>query len=142
MLWPGWRRQYGVAVAILALVALAFTILTAGAGEAFRDSGQVAVTPALEEHARLGGQLRIVMIAFTGAIVFIVSWDRLRSRAEATTKGAVTTRRALLEGGLRAAIAVLAIFALVWLVRTGHEGAKATWPPLSVIPPSRSISTS
>lgn len=86
MVRPDWRRRYGVAVALLGLVALAFTILTAGAGEAFRESRSIFASPALNEHAELGDQLKAVMVVFVGAIV-----------------------------------------ALVWVVRTGHEGAEVAW---------------
>jgi uncharacterized membrane protein len=140
MLRPQWRRRYGVALAVLALIALAFTILTVAAGEAFQGSGQVALTAELEEHARLGEQLRIVMIIFAAAIIFIVSRDQVQRRAGRTS--AETSRHPFADHGLRAAITVLAIVALVWVVRTGHQGAKATWPPLSSSQPSRSISAS
>jgi hypothetical protein len=140
MVRPQWRRRYGVALAVLALVALAFTILTVAAGQAFRDSGQVALTAELEEHARLGEQLRIVMIIFAAAIIFIVSRDQVQSRAGTTR--AEPSRHSSVDHGLRAAVTVLAVVALVWVVRTGHEGAKATWPPLSLSQPSRSISAS
>lgn len=121
-----WRRRYGVPAALLALVALAFTILAAGAGEAFRASRPIFASPALNEHAELGDQLKAVMVVFAGALVGLVASDLLRGPG-ALARLARIVHRPQIERLVRIGIAALAAIALVWTVRTGHEGAKVAW---------------
>jgi uncharacterized membrane protein len=126
MVRPDWRRRYGVAVSLLALVALAFTILAAGAGEAFRASRAIFASPALNAHAELGDQLKAVMVVFSGALVGFVASDLLRGPGW-LAQLARLLHRPPIERLVRVGIAVLAVIALVWTVRTGHEGAKVAW---------------
>jgi uncharacterized membrane protein len=126
MVRPDWRRRYGVAAALLALVALAFTILAAGAGEAFRASRAIFASPALNEHAELGDQLKAVMVVFAGSLVGLVAADQMRGPGTLARLARIL-HRPQIERLVRIGIAALAAIALVWVVRTGHEGAKVAW---------------
>lgn len=126
MVRSDWRLRYGVAVSLLALVALAFTILAAGAGEAFRESRAIFASPALNEHAELGDQLKALMVLFSGALVGFVASDLLRGPGRLAQLARLLHRPAI-ERLVRIGIAVLAVLALVWVVRTGHAGAKVAW---------------
>ncbi len=174
-----WLTRYGVALAIGAIVTLGATNLAVGAGEAFREARDNAMTsstltaPAgesgetgesgepggapsgeegedqqLDEHAELGDQLRIVMILFAGAIVLLVAADQARRRGTEGPIGRAATALASrrIDLALKAAVGILAAVAIVWVVRTGHEGAKVAWseepgfgnqdsPPAGVAPP-------
>jgi uncharacterized membrane protein len=132
MVRPDWRRRYGPAVAALGLVALVFTILAAGAGEAFRASRPIFASPALNEHAELGDQLKAVMVLFVGALVVFLAAD-LRRGPEMLRKLAQLLHRPGTERLARFGISTLAVVALVWVVRTGHEGAEVAWSQPSVL---------
>jgi hypothetical protein len=153
MIRSEWRRRFGVALAITALVALAATNLTVSAGGSFKDafdsgetlSAQVppvappagqesegAQSPenaAIDKHGELGDQLRIAMIFFTGAIVLLVVADEARRRriGGRLGQGAELLDHPRTALALRTGIGLLAAFTLVWVIRTGHEGAKAAW---------------
>lgn len=119
-----WWSRYRVALAVLGLVALATTILAADAGEAFRESSPAFEIPALDEHARLGEQLKFLMVFFSGSIVALVSLDKGRLSIY---------RKRPLSGLMRFGLSLLSILALVWVVRTGHEGAKVTFGQLAAL---------
>lgn len=139
---PAWRRRYGLATGVLALVTMAATILTAGAGEALRDEraarfraragAATAGTPRrapggggggrLEHHADLGQQLRLIVILLAVVFVALVVIDRYGARATSgpAAGSALSTTVAVVA-------AVIAVFAAIWVVRTGHVGAEMTW---------------
>jgi hypothetical protein len=148
MLRPDWRLRYGLALAILALISLASTVLTVGAGEAFRRARESAVAglsgrlpqgiPAppgggqsgLNLHAQLGVQLRVIMFVFVAVILAIVIADAIRGRDDhqgRLGRFAALVERPGLNRAIRVAVAGLAVLAVVWVVRTGHEGAKLAW---------------
>src|SRR4051794_18291721 len=63
--WPAFFERYALAIGALTVVTLASTILTAGAGEAFREDrggGGGPEAAQLSEHAESGETLRLVMI--------------------------------------------------------------------------------
>lgn len=132
MVRPDWRRRYGVAVGVLGVVALAFTILAAGAGEAFRESRPIFASSALSEHAELGDQLKAVMVLFVGALVAFLAAD-LRGAPSFLSRFARFLHRPGTERFARVAISLLAVIALVWVVRTGHEGAEVAWSQPSAL---------
>jgi hypothetical protein len=113
----GPRRRYGLLWAAFAVVALAATVLTAGAGEAFMDN-RPQVSAVLRDHKEAAETLRLLMFGLTAAILVLVAldWSALRRRVPA----AATT-------ALAALVAVLALGAGFFTVRAGHLGAKAAW---------------
>jgi hypothetical protein len=121
---PGWLDRYGVAIGALTVASLASTILTAGAGEAFRDSGEGG--PGIAEHADAGETLRLVMIGLTAVVL-----AGLALRRAATGDGPARLyglgRQAWVAPVTRAAFAIFAVLALFFVIRTGHLGAKQTW---------------
>ncbi len=166
MVRPEWRRRYGVALAVAALVCLAFTIVAAGAGDALRhdreqalfaangvpvppavkaggDGGEAAASSALQalggstaaeasalaSHAALGEQLRTAMIILTAGILGLVLADVVSRRGIGGPLGqaAALLERPRIALAARIGISILAVFTLVWVVRAGHEGAKAVW---------------
>jgi uncharacterized membrane protein len=122
---PAWLDRYGLALGVLAVVSTAATILTVGAGQAFRaDREQRAggfgggaggdEASRLAAHAHAGEILRIVVIAFTVALLLTLLVRRLRGRNA-------------VDLVLRAAVAGLAVAAIFFVIRTGHLGAQLTW---------------
>jgi hypothetical protein len=110
----GPRRRHGLLWAGFALVALAATVLTAGAGEAFMDA-RPQVSDVLRDHKEAAETLRSLMFGLTAAILVLVALDwRRRVPAAATTAVAVL-------------VVILSLGAGFFTVRTGHLGAKAAW---------------
>ena len=108
---PAWRERFGLAWALLALVALGGTVLAAGAGsELLASFGGAKPGTDLAEHAELADTLKIVMFVFAAAVVAVVALGRRLP--------------ALLSG---IALVVLALLAAYYVVRVGDLGARATW---------------
>jgi uncharacterized membrane protein len=123
---PEWRLRYGLAWAAVALVTMAFTILAAGAGEAFRASRPIFASAALNEHAELGDQLKAVVVLFSAGIVGVVISDHLRDSGLLGRLAQLVHRPPIFRA-VRLGLSLLAVVALVWVVRTGHEGAEVAW---------------
>jgi hypothetical protein len=121
---PEWMDRYGVAIGGLAVVSLASTILTAGAGEAFRDSGEGG--PGIAAHADAGETLRLVMIALTAVVLIGLALRRAAAGQGLARLGGLG-RQAWVSPVTRASFAVLAVVALFFVIRTGHLGAERTW---------------
>jgi hypothetical protein len=121
---PEWMDRYGVAIGGLAVVSLASTILAAGAGEAFRASGEGG--PGIAAHADAGETLRLVMIGLT-AVVLVGLALRRAAAGEGLVRLRGLGRQAWVAPVTRGAFAIVAVAALFFVVRTGHLGAKQTW---------------
>ena len=126
---PSFFQRYALAIGALTVVTLAATILTVGAGEAFRsdrpmDGGSDAQR--LHEHAESGETLRLVMIGLAAVVLIAVllSQSREGSRLGFAAGLAGSTGVRLAVRGLFVIGAAAAIF---FVIRTGHLGAKLTW---------------
>jgi hypothetical protein len=91
-----------------------------------RASRPLFASPALNEHAELGDQLKAVMVLFVGALVVFLAAD-LERGPQALDKLAQLLHRPGMERLSRVGISLLAVVAMVWVVRTGHEGAEVAW---------------
>ncbi|POM22610.1 hypothetical protein BTM25_55600 [Actinomadura rubteroloni] len=121
---PAWRLRFGVAAGGALVAVMAATMLAAGAGEALRDAraGGGPVPAAVAEHGELGGQLRVLVVALTVVFLAVLVLDARRARVPEPGRAAVLAGRAA-----AALVVVLAVLALVWVVRAGHAGAELTW---------------
>jgi hypothetical protein len=122
---PAILARHGVLLGGFAAVSLAATLLAVGAGEAFRDDRAAQggpISDLLREHAEAGENLRLVMIGFTLVIVLAMLAHRLPGSA--VGRLLATGPLALILRGL---IAVFAVAAIFFVIRTGHLGAKLAW---------------
>lgn len=104
--------RYGLHVAIFGVVTLIATLLTAGAGEAFREDRERELQPVattLADHADAGATLRLTVVLLALALA-----------ASLFTRGVLKT-------ALRVLTVLLAITAIGFTVRAGHLGAKLAW---------------
>ena len=109
--------RYTTPVAIFAVVTLAFTLLAAGAGEAFlertqRERPELADSATMQDHADAGDLLRFTVFALTFVLV-----------------GLLFATRNPLRIVLRVLVVLIALVAIFYTVRTGHLGAKLAWGP-------------
>jgi uncharacterized membrane protein len=117
---PAWIERHGLPAGAVAVAATAATILTVGAGEAFREDrgggggGPAGETARLNEHAESGDTLRILVILFTLGFVGWMYTHRRRLSGPASI-------------ALRVGVAALGIASIFFVIRTGHLGAELTW---------------
>jgi hypothetical protein len=109
------RPRYGVPLAAFAIVTLAFTLLTAGAGEAFREDRERAEPellndPMMADHADAGSALRFTIALLALSLV-----------------GALFARRGFAFVALRVVVVLLALSGLFFVVRVGHLGSDLVW---------------
>jgi uncharacterized membrane protein len=110
-----WRQRFGVTLAVLSAVSCVAVILAKQSGEAmFHYMNQA---PAISRHEDLAK----VTVVLTGLLFLaIVAMVGAHRRGMAKT-------RSRLSVALSSVTIVLAIFAIVGTIQTGHEGAKVTW---------------
>ncbi len=134
---PAWFAHHGVWVALVAVVALASTNLTMGAGKALRNdlhlNGGFGPTASLiARHAHAASILRILVIVFTAVLIVSVAVFRTADRritglAVFDAPLEAIRSRAPLSAGLRILVVVLALGCAYFVFRTGDLGAKAVW---------------
>ncbi len=125
MLRPRWRNGlpswcFPAAFGVL----LVMTILATQSGEAF-DKLVRGVAP-IKKHQELAETTRLVLaLAFVLSVVHgIVHW---RSKPEIDSSATNTATLKQAEQALGFVLAVVAVIGTIWMIRTGHEGARLVW---------------
>jgi hypothetical protein len=126
---PHFFERNALAIGAFTVITLAATILTAGAGEAFRSDrggGPPDEAQRLSEHAESGDWLRLVMLGVAALVLFAVALTQARAGNRLGFLSGLASSRGvrLALRGLFVAGAVIAIF---FVIRTGHLGAQVTW---------------
>lgn len=129
---PEWFRRYGIALSILAIVAMASLFLTMGAGSALRDAlhlgGGFGDSALIARHSAAADKLRILDILFTAVIIVAFAAHRI--------SGGMPTGIGLIDRILRPNWAVQTLGVLIVVLalgsgymtwKTGDLGAKAVW---------------
>lgn len=127
---PMWRAAAGWWPLALLVVVVVLMFGAKESGEALigaydRANGEGAVD--IDQHESLAETtfvMTLVWLVVLAALTVIERVERLRTAALAVVATNATVRQVL--GGLAALIGVLAT---VWMIRTGHEGAKSVWGP-------------
>lgn len=127
---PEWRIRFGPQLAGSALVVAVATILAAGSGEPFEDL--LPIGDLANKHQSLGETTRLLTILFFVVTVVMAAFDwwaarSARDDSETGSLSALRTRAGVIGLSLGGVSAVLAILATIWMIRTGHEGARITW---------------
>ena len=125
-----WLSRYGIALAVVSIVAMSSIFLTMQAGAALRAAlnlqGQAAKL--ISEHSQAAHILAIVYVAFTATLIVTFAAQRI--------SGGMPTGLGILDEalsprwmltGLRVALVLLSIVAGYMVFRTGDLGAKAVW---------------
>ena len=140
-----WVARFGGLLLIIGFIAAVGTVIASQAGETLRD--QVPETDTVRRHADLADATRLlVAVFFALLLVWIVLDVRDRRRAgridgaNVEVDGRVVATGPARAGSTRPssgglalrfalpwATVLLGLLATVWVVRTGHEGARATW---------------
>jgi uncharacterized membrane protein len=124
-----WRFRFRWQLAGAALVVAVGTFLATQSGEAL-DEALKGLAP-IDKHKELGEFTQIlcfVLFAMTLGNAFFL--QRLRGRHSSGERVKHVTRETgatVVETVLSVLIAITAGLATVWMIRTGHEGARAVW---------------
>jgi hypothetical protein len=137
---PSWRHRYGLALVVACGVVLVATMLAVQSGEEFAEALAGAVPVA--KHQDLAETARVlVLLQFVLALgVVLVQRRFARVPAGVAPGGGPSAApappalaNATISGQpavvvlLTAALAVVSVLSTVWMIRTGHEGARITW---------------
>ena len=127
---PEWLGRYGIALCLVAIVAMSSIFLTMQAGGALRGElhlhGEAASL--ISEHSQAANILAIVFTLFTAVLILTFAAYRI--------SGGSPTGLAIVDGplgsrstfnALRVVLVVLALGAGFMTFRTGDLGAKAVW---------------
>jgi uncharacterized membrane protein len=125
-----WLVRYGVALAVVSIVAMSSIFLTMQAGAALRAAlhlqGQAAQL--ISEHSQAAHILAIVYVAFTATLILAFAAQRI--------SGGMPTGLSVVDDllspkwmvtGLRMLLVLLSVGAGYMVFRTGDLGAKAVW---------------
>jgi hypothetical protein len=125
-----WLARYGIALAVVSIVAMSATFLTMQAGAALRGElnlqGQAAKL--ISEHSQAAHILAIIYVVFTATLIVTFAAQRISAGMPtglAVVDELLSPRWVL--GGLRVALVLLSIGAGYMCFRTGDLGAKAVW---------------
>jgi hypothetical protein len=127
---PQWLTRYGIALALVSIVAMSSIFLAMQAGAALRGAlnlqGQAAKL--ISEHSQAAHILAIVYVLFTATLIVTFAAQRI-SGGMPTGLGIVDELLGskAIFGALRVVLVVLAVVAGYMCFRTGDLGAKAVW---------------
>lgn len=121
--WPAFRRRAGVAVPVMALVALVCVPLTTSAGEWL--ARRVPYTPLLHKHTELGDTLLPWMVGVF--VVAVATWGITRWLDRTAGDGTQSGRWRLVRIVVAVLALVVATGAVVQTYRIGDSGAHAAW---------------
>lgn len=112
---PTFRTRYGIAATLLGLLTTVATFFAASSGQALSEDFGLT-EEFIGKHQSLGETLRIFVLGLTITVLSMTAVERriAESRHPAAILSSV------------GAIA-LAVLSLVWVIRTGHEGARSVW---------------
>jgi uncharacterized membrane protein len=127
---PGWFSRYGIALAVVSIVAMSSIFLTMQAGAALRAelNLQGEAAKLISEHSQAAHILAIVYVLFTATLIVTFAAHRI--------SGGMPTGLGIVDGllssksmfaALRVGLVVLSIGAGYMVFRTGDLGAKAVW---------------
>jgi uncharacterized membrane protein len=125
-----WFARYGIALAVVSVVAMSSVFLTMQAGAALRGElnlhGEAAKL--ISEHSHAAHILAIVYVLFTATLIVTFAAQRI-SGGMPTGLGIVddVLSSKPLFAALRVALVLLAVVAGYMCFRTGDLGAKAVW---------------
>jgi hypothetical protein len=127
---PQWLARYGIALAVVSIVAMSSVFLAMQAGAALRGELNLQGPAAhlISEHSQAAHILAVVYVAFTAVVIIAFAAQRI--------SGGMPTGLSLVDRPLagrsmftmlRILLVVLSVGAAVMCFRVGDLGAKAVW---------------
>lgn len=109
------RDRFGVLVGLGGVGALIGAFLANGSGEEFAE--RLGVEVAVEKHQNLAETTLVLTAAFAVLALVNLATDRIHALQDSTVTASV----------LPVVTACLGVLATIWMIRTGHEGARLVW---------------
>lgn len=122
VLVPSWRSMVNYLMLAMGGAIAVGSLLAASSGESLEE--RVDETAAVKTHADLGGQMEAIGVLFGVALVALALYGLLSRRGTLHLNDRLA-RIAMV--GLMVVTVVVGSVTVVWIVRTGHTGAKASW---------------
>lgn len=125
---PGVLRRLGYWLPLSSLAVFVMVILAMQSGEELLDVVREEKGNALDKHVDLANTTRVLAFGLLVATAALWFWGRRTTRSSSgATSAERTTRRDPVMLGIAALVIVFSALSTVWLVRTGHEGARVHW---------------
>ncbi|MEO8323112.1 MAG: hypothetical protein ABI571_03130, partial [Actinomycetota bacterium] len=118
-----WRKSFLWVTVALSGVALLGAQLAVASGWPLEESVE-SESQALELHAGLGEATRTLIAVFFLVTLALAVYDLILARRSDEKPSALNRQIATV---MTAAMVLSGIFATVWIVRVGHQGAEITW---------------
>ncbi len=121
-----WGHKFRWLLAGSSLIVFIFILVAESSGEAF-DKATKGLTP-IDEHAELANTTKFLTFGFL--VLTFVAIAVSRTKRDTPTDGAsdvVAAKAFPLRKMVSILTAVVGVLATIWMIRTGHEGAKAVW---------------
>ena len=116
---PPHRRRLSGWLAGLTTVGFVATFMAKESGEAFNGVLEDRIGDLADDHQQLGEQTMVLVGLFFLASVMTALLERFASIDDTALRIPATV--------LAAGAALLGLAASVWMIRTGHEGARIVW---------------
>jgi hypothetical protein len=130
MIKPEWFSRYGIALAVVSIIAMSSIFLTMQAGAALRAAlnlqGPAAIL--ISQHAQAAHYLAYIYVLFTATLIVTFAAQRISSGMPtglSVVDGLLTPKS--MFAALRVLLVLLSIGAGYMCFRTGDLGAKAVW---------------
>jgi hypothetical protein len=123
---PIWRVRFRWQMAAASFIVFVSTFLATQSGEAL-DQALKGLAP-IDKHADMAEVTQVLCFGFfilTLAMAFLA--PRLNPISDQLDHSNVSPQSKTTGSLLALVVAVIAIVATVWMIRTGHEGAKVVW---------------
>jgi hypothetical protein len=119
-----WRAKWGIPVTIANLLSLGYlSVLVMESGEHLAQ--KLKMGKAIQEHEELAEMTRLMLAVMFLGLLSLVIVDRLR--AKLSTAGTAPSWAKPVASVASAATIIVAVLMVIWMFRTGHEGARVTW---------------
>jgi preprotein translocase subunit SecG len=120
-----WRRRIWWAMPATVLVLFAMLFVAKESGEAVLDSQNVFGN--VDRHQELGEQTVIIAFVWLVGSIALAVRDRQTMSTKALSSDVASPPRDAIALGLGIVVALIAVVATIWLIRTGHAGAESRW---------------
>ncbi len=124
---PGVAKRLGHWLPIASFLVFVSVQLAMQSGEELYNVVVKEKGKALAKHRDLANTTRVLAFGMLVATVALWFWGRRRAKSAGATNAEGPTRRDPVLLGIAAVVIVLSALSTVWLVRTGHEGARIHW---------------
>lgn len=128
---PMWRQRFNWLLSGACATAAVSAFVAARSGESFKEALQPSLGSVADRHAELGNQTALLAVLFLVGAVLVTALDRWYLTRRPLSESREADVGPVLASRVTACIAmvtaIIGVVAAVWVIRTGHEGARISW---------------